>query len=139
MARAQDITLTPRQIAEGARNVRLRIERADGRPFTANSDGVLSVGIAFGRTLVMFDAKPDRPGSPRILTVTIRDTSTAWSPAPRAGDNLLIAVYLNKRPITTAVPLAIVSARSQSTSLLLQALPGLFLVHLSSPSPAVSL
>jgi hypothetical protein len=74
------------------------------------------VGIAFGTKLVMFDAKPDRPKSPQALTVVLKDPGANWSQAPREGDDLLVAVYMNKRPITAATPLPVVGGRSQSAS-----------------------
>ncbi|HEU4388389.1 MAG TPA: hypothetical protein VFV34_11370 [Blastocatellia bacterium] len=113
-ADAQNLTLSPREIPEGAKNFRITIERADRRPFTTRSNALLSVGIAFGTKLVIFDAKPDRPQSPQSLTVVIKDASTAWSQAPRAGDNLLVAVYLNKSPVTAATQLPVVGRMSQS-------------------------
>ena len=113
---AQNLELSPQQISEGAKNVRLKVQRTDGRPFASQSRASLSVGIAFGPKLVMFDAKPDRLLSPQSLTVTIKDAGTTWSPAPRAGDNLLVAVYLNKRPVTTATLLPVVGGRSESVS-----------------------
>ena len=114
---AQNLILNPQEISENAKNVRLRVQRADGRPFTTKPKAVLSVGIAFGTKLVMFEAKPDRTQSPQSLTVILRDTEATWSPAPRAGDNLLVAVYLDMRPCTTATPLHVVGS-SRSNSLL---------------------
>jgi hypothetical protein len=116
MLRAQNLSLVPPQIPEGAKTIRLRVRRADGRPFTSQPNPVLSVGIAFGTKLVMFDAKPDRPRSPQALTVILKDPGSNWSRAPREGDDLLVAVYLNKRPITAATPLPVVGGRSQSVS-----------------------
>ncbi|MCI0485205.1 MAG: hypothetical protein L0229_01125 [Blastocatellia bacterium] len=115
-ARAQNLTLAPHEIPEGAKSVRLKVQRVDGQPFTEQSDGVLSVGIAYGTKLFMFEAKPDRPESPRVLIVIIKDLALAWSPAPRAGDELLVAVYLNKRPITAAASLSVVGPAQPSSS-----------------------
>ena len=115
-AHAQNLALSPREIPEGTKNFPVRVQRADGRPFTSRPNAVLSVGIAFGTKLVMLEAKPDRPQSPQALTVIIKDASTTWTQAPRAGDNLLVAVYLQKSPITAATPLPVVARTSQSAS-----------------------
>ena len=114
-ARAQNLTLAPHEIPERAKGVRLKVRRVDGQPFTEQSDGLLSVGIAYGTKLVMFEAKPDRLQSPRVLIVIIKDLALAWSPAPRAGDELLVAVYLNKRPITAAASLSVAGPAQPSS------------------------
>jgi hypothetical protein len=116
VAHAQELTLTPHEIPEGAKNIRLRVQRTDGRSFTSQPSTTLSVGIAFGTTLVMFAAKPDRPRGAQSLTVFVKDPGLTWQEVPRAGDKFLVAVYLNKSPITAATTLHVIGNGPQSTT-----------------------
>jgi hypothetical protein len=108
-AYGQSIVLSPGETPEGATKFSLRVRRADGEPFVTDSRVIPSVGIAFGPNLVMVKATPDRAKAPRSLIVTIEDLAEIWNPAPRIGDNLLVAVYLKKKPITAAAILPVVA------------------------------
>jgi hypothetical protein len=104
---SRSIVLTPKELPQGAKNVTLKIQRADGQPFTLEPNVELSVGIAFGTKLAMLATSADQPRSRRVLTALIKDLDALWSPAPRAGDELLVAVYINKRPVTAAASLRV--------------------------------
>jgi hypothetical protein len=105
--RPKAIVLNHDEVAEGAKNFHFTIKRTDGRPFTTQPSPPLWVGIAFGTELIKFKPTPDQRRFPRVLTVEIEDLDAGWIQAPRAGDNLLVAVYLGNKPITAATNLSV--------------------------------
>jgi len=106
-AAAQDLELRPAAIGESARDVRLQVVRADGRPFCAGPTCRPWVGVGFAR-LHRLRPKAAPSGRPVALTVRLSGVGAFGDPPPRAGDALLVVVYVGERPVAAPARLRII-------------------------------